>query len=206
MVANQSSPSAVSLDVMVNDLKRASAELTAIERGVAAERLVPGEVVFRDPFDTYDQVTVGAVVTAYELSAHDARRLDGFLAMRPQDVLDNDVILEHWRSGLVRGKTVGEALLIFLDCAAGLLEDRGRYAEWRRKYDDYIARTKVFLKSLDEETLAAMLRKPPSRKQLWLVRYTVECLGVEFPELSDRRAAFIWLRDVGANPRYRRVR
>jgi len=206
MVANQSSLSPVSLDVMVDGLKRMSAELTAFERGVGAEQLVPAEVVFRDPLDTYHHINLGAVLAAYGLSANDARRLDGFLAMRPLDVLDDDGILGHWKSGLVRGKTVGEALLIFLDCVAGLLEDHGRYAEWRRKYDDYIARTKVFLKSLDEEMLVAMLRKPPSRKQLWLVRYTVECLGVEFPELSDRRAAFIWLRDVGANPRYRRAR
>jgi len=156
--------------------------------------------------DTYHHITLGAVLAAYDLSAHDARRLDGFLAMKPRDVLDDDAVLGHWKSGFSRGKTVGEALLIFLDCAAGLLEDHGRYAEWRRKYDDYIARTKVFLKSLDEEMLAAMLRKPPSQKQLWLVRYTVEALGVDFPELPDRRAAFLWLRDVGANPRFRRAR
>jgi hypothetical protein len=101
---------------------------------------------------------------------------------------------------------MGEALMIFLHRAAAMLEDRGRYAEWRRRYDAYVGRTQAFLKTLDEGTLAAMLRKPPSQKQLWLVRYTVECLDIEFPELPDRRAAFLWLRDVAANPRYRRMK
>lgn len=206
METSRSTASEMPLAEMVRELSRVSAELKAIEKGAALEKIVPGEVAYRDPLDVYQQVTIGAVLTAYEFSAHDARALDGFLSMRPKDVLDDDVILDHWKAGVIAGKTMGEALMIFLNRAAAMLEDRGRYAEWRRRYDAYVDRTQAFLKTLDEGTLAAMLRKPPSRKQLWLVRYTVECLDVEFPELPDRRAAFLWLHDVAANPRYRRVK
>lgn len=206
METNQPTTSEMPLAEMVRELSRVSAELKAIEKGTAIQQIVPGEVTYRDPQDVYHQITIGAVLTAYGFSAHDARALDGFLAMRPKDVLDDDVILDHWKTGVIAGKTMGEALLIFLHRAAAMLEDRGRYAEWRRKYDAYVDRTQAFLKNLDEGMLAAMLRRPPSAKQLWLVRYTVEVLDVEFPELPDRRAAFLWLHDVAANPRYRRVK
>lgn len=179
------------------------ADLRSIEGMVSGERIMPAEVAFRDPRDVYHQISIGAVFTSRNFSADDARRLDGFLALTPLQVLESDRMLDYWREGFERGRTIGDALSIFLDRAASFLEDRGRYEEWRRRYDAYLEKTGAFLNSCSDSALEAMLRRPPSRKQLWLVRYTCECLRLDVPELRNRRDAFLWLRDVGANPRYR---
>jgi hypothetical protein len=102
--------------------------------------------------------------------------------------------------------TIGEALRGYLSMHTSHLEAEGRYAEWQRAQRRYVADAASFLENLDEETRAAMKRRPVSRKQLSLIRYTCECFSIEFPALSDRWAAFEWLRDIGANPRCREVR
>lgn len=190
----------------IRELGRMAAELRAIESSATGGQIIPGETVFRDARDTYHHITIGAVLAAHGLAADDARRLDGFLSLPPRQVLEDDTILAEWQEGMRRGRTMGEALSIFLDRAAPYLTDCGRYAEWRRRYDAYMERSKSFLSACDDAALAMMLRRPPSRRQLWLVRYTCECLQLPFPELPNRRAAFLWLRDAGANPRYRRAR
>ena len=194
-----------SLAEHMRELSRMAAELRALEGRGMGEQIIPGEVAYRDARDTYHHITLGAVLAAHGLAADDARRLDGLLSLAPDALLGDETMLDCLRIGMRRGRSVGEALSIFLDRAAPYLEDRGRHAEWHRRYLSYIKRTESFFAAYDDAARAAMLRRPPSRKQLWLVRYTCETLQLAFPELPDRHAAFEWLSRVGANPRYRRI-
>lgn len=194
------------LGVYIDELGRMFANVKSMEIGLSGPQITPGEAVYRDQRDVYHQITLGAVLTAHGLSAHDARRLDGYLAMPPNELEGDRVNALYWKKACARSDTIGEALAIFLNQAGPRLEELGRYAEWRRRYDNYMLRSERFLGALDKDKLEAMAARPVSRKQLWLVRYTCECLDLPFPELTDRGAAFLWLRDAGANPRYKQVR
>ena len=194
------------LGVYIDELGRMLANLRSLEVGLSAPKIIPGEAVYRDQLDAFHQITVGAVGNAHGVSAHDARRLDGFLAMSPAELVGDHATALLWKEACARCDTIGEALAIFLSKAGPRLEDLGRYAEWRRRYDNYMVRSERFLGTLDKDKLEAMAARPASPKQRWLVRYTCECLGLPFPELADRRAAFLWLRSAGANPRYKQVR
>lgn len=193
------------LGAHIDELGRMLADLKSVEVGLSAPQIIPGEAVYRDQRDVAHQITLGAVLTAHGLSAHDARSLDGFLAMSPTELVGDTAIALHWQEACARCNTLGEALAIFLSKAGPRLEDLGRYAEWRRRYGNYMVRSERFLGALDKDKLEAMAARPASPKQRWLVRYTCECLGLPFPELADRRAAFLWLRNAGANPRYKQV-
>jgi len=205
MEQNIAAPDPQNIEDHVDQLGRTLAKLEDIERRLAEPRMTPGEVVFRDPRDTYHQITLGAVLTAHGMSAHDARRLDGLLSLQlgelerlADDLADFDSLVEP-------GHTVGQALVRFLSMAAGQLEAGGRYAEWRRAFDRYQDRTRAYLEAPTDEKLEELRRRPISRKQTELVRYTCACLGLEFPALKNRGEAFEWLHEIGANPRYRAV-
>ena len=193
------------LGAHLRELHRMLVTLDGIEARASEVKIAPGEVVYRDAHDAYHHITVGAVLSAHCLSAHYARRLDGFLALDILEALENETLFNEWKESFARKRTVGEALLCFLDRAAGFLEAKGRHAEWQRQYDAYMRKTESFFAALDDEKRAAMLRKPATRKQASMVRYTCECLLLDFPALENRWVAFEWLRDVGANPRYREV-
>lgn len=197
--------SPANLDEHLRELDRMLVALDAIETRASKVQLAPGDAVYRDPHDAYHHIAVGAVLSAHQLSAHYARRLDGFLALTIPEALEDTSLFDDWKHAFSKDTTIGEALRVFLDKAAGRLEAKGRYAEWRRRYDDYMGKTDAFLATLDDKKRVAMLRKPATRKQVSLVRYTCECLRLDFPPLENRAAAFGWLRDVGANPRYREV-
>lgn len=131
---------------------------------------------------------------------------DGLLSSR-LDRFNNDPMSRRMIASMMReGFTIGRALARILAHMAPQLEDDGRYAEWRRARDKYVSNAESFLASLDDDKRQAMKRRPPSHKQLALARYTCACLQVGLPELPDRWAAFEWLRDTGANPRYRELR
>lgn len=189
----------------IRDLDRMLSTLAGIEARASKVRIAPGEVVYRDAHDAYHYITTGAVLSAYGVSAHYARRLDGFLALDILKALNDESLFNEWKDSFTRKRTVGEALLCFLDRAAGFLEAKGRHAEWRRRFDAYMRKTEGFLAALDDEKRAAMLRKPATPKQISMVRYTCECLRLDFPALENRWIAFEWLRDIGANPSYREV-
>jgi hypothetical protein len=193
------------LGAHLRELDRMLVTLDGIEARVSKVQITPGEVVYRDAHDAYHHITAGAVLSAYGISAHYARRLDGLLALDILKALSDDSLFGEWKDAFVKKKSVGEALLCFLDRAAGFLEAKGRHAEWRRRFDAYMRKTESFFAALDDEKRAAMLRKPATKKQASMVRYTCECLQLDFPALGNRWAAFEWLRDVGANPRYREV-
>ncbi len=97
----------------------------------------PGEAVFRDPMDVHHHITLGAVLSAHDLSAHYARRLDGLLAMRIDRLDALESLRDEFDAALSGDETIGEVLVRFLDMAAGVLEAEGRYAEWRRAFDRY---------------------------------------------------------------------
>jgi len=197
---------ATDLEEQVRQLGRMLSELEALETRASRVHLTPGEVVYRDPHDAFHHITSGAVLSAHGLSAHYARRLDGFLSLSIGKALEDKSLAKPWTAAFTHDTTIGEALRMFFDAAAGQLEASGRHAEWRRRYEAYMAKTDAFFAAADGEMRAAMERKPASRKQASLVRYTCECLRLDYPELPNRWAAFEWLRAIGANPRYREVR
>lgn len=200
-------PVGTDLERLASQLDRALTTLSDTEQRFAARQIVPGEVAFRDPAGSYHQITIGAVLTAREFSAHDARALDGLLSMNIDEVvlLIQQMVDEDPDGDLRTGEdeTVGAALAAILSRHSSALESRGRYVEWRRTFDRYQDTTERFLSGLGEVDLEKMSQRPPSRKQLSLIRTTCGHLRLEFPFLADRAAAFCWLRDVGANTRYR---
>ena len=203
-------PVGTDLEHLASQLDRALTTLADTEQRFADRQIVPGEVAFRDPAGSYDQITIGAVLTAREFSAHDARALDGLLSMNIDEVvpLIQQMVDEDPDGELRTGEdeTIGAALTAILSRHSSTLESRGRYVEWRRSFDRYQDTTERFLSGLGEVDLEKMSLRSPSRKQLSLIRTTCAYLRLEFPVLSDRAAAFRWLRDVGANTRFRELR
>lgn len=198
------------LEHLASQLDRSMTKLDQTEQRFAERRIIPGETAFRDPKDAYHQITLGAVLTARGLSAHEARALDGILSLTFEEVLP--LIQQMVDAGPSdddesdNEETIGDALLEMLRYQAGELEDRGRYAEWRRSFDRYQATTEKFLRELGEDELGKLSQRPPSRKQLYLIRTTCAYLQLESPTLNSRAEAFHWLRETGANARFREQR
>jgi len=189
----------------VQSLEATVRELSQFAPQASSSALVPGEVAYRDPALTYHQITIGAVLCARGFTAHDARRFGGLLDKRLADVLANAELSTVLKEALAGGLTVGEALMKILHAGGGQLEAAGRMAEWRRSFETYMAKSEAFLAGLNDEVRATMLRRPPSKKQLWLVRETCAALQLEFPELPNRLAAFEWLRANGANVKFKEI-
>ena len=91
----------------------------------------------------------------------------------------------------------------FLHGAPPMLEDLGRYAEWRRAFERYMKPTERFLSQMTARDLEELAERPPTKAQINLIRTTCTYHRIDFPALSNRKVAFEWLRDIGANPRYR---
>ena len=200
--------SGIDLAHLASQLDRTMASLARTERGLAASRITPGETVFRDPADAYHQITLGAVLVQYGLSAQHARALDGLLSMSFDQI--SQIVVET--TELVSDdsndddETMGSGLLELLELMPNRLEQFGRHAEWRRGFERYMERTRPYLDGLTDEDLQQLAARPPSRTQLHLIRVTCAYHGLAFPAVPNRQAAFEWLRDIGANAKYREVR
>ncbi len=201
-------PSAgIGLEHLASQLDRAMASLARTEQRLAAPQITPGETVFRDPKDAYHQITLGAVLVQYGLSAQHARALDGLLSM----TFDQMKAVAAEATELVGmysdddDETMGSGLLELLDLMLTRLEQFGRHAEWRRGFERYMERTRPYLDGLTDEDLQQLATRPPSRTQMHLIRVTCAYHGLAFPAVPNRRAAFEWLRDIGANAKYREI-
>jgi len=184
------------------------ATLARTEQRLTAPQITPGEAVFRDPKDAYHQITLGAVLVQYELSAQHARALDGLLSlsfdqMRAVVAEATKIVGQDSDDG---DETLGSGLLELLELMPNRLEQFGRHAEWLRGFDRYIERTRPYLDGLTDEDLDRLAMRPPSKKQMHLIRMTCAYHRIAFPAVPNRRAAFEWLRDIGANAKYREVR
>jgi hypothetical protein len=210
MEHNLDTGSGQDLEQLASQLDRAMALLARTEERLAAPAITPGETSFRDPRDAYHQITIGAVLAQYKLSAHHARALDGLLSMSFDQLMEvwdevEEIIGEH-EDGDDDEETLGSSLLELLELIPGRLEQFGRYAEWRRAFDRYQERTKPYLEGLSDDDLRRLADCPPSAKQMHLIRSTCAYHRIAFPAVPHRRAAFEWLRDIGANAKYREVR
>lgn len=194
------------LEHLASQLDRAMATLARSEERLAVSRINPGETVFRDPKDVYHQITLGAVLIQYGLSAHHARALDGLLSMTAEQTIDFMGEVTRLVDPDDESGTVGSTVRDLLELMPGRLDQLGRYAEWRRALDRYLERTKPYLDDLSDEDLQRLALRAPSKKQLHLIRVTCAYHGLAFPAVADRRAAFEWLRDMGANAKYREAR
>lgn len=196
------------LEHLASQLDRAMASLARTEQRLAAPQVTPGETVFRDPKDAYHQMTLGAVLIQYGLNAQHARALDGLLSM----TFDQMKAVAAEATQIVGedsdddDETMGSGLLELLELMPTRLEQFGRHAEWRRGFERYMERTRPYLDGLTDEDLQQLATRPPSRTQLHLIRVTCAYHGLTFPAVPNRRAAFEWLRDIGANAKYREVR
>jgi hypothetical protein len=201
----QQIPPQTDLAASLHSLEAMVRELSQYAPQASSSALVPDEVAYRDPASTYHQITIGAVLCAHGFTAHDARRFDGLLSKRLADVLADAKLSIVLKEALTDSLTVGEALTKILHAGGGQLEAAGRMAEWRRSFETYMAKSEAFLAGLNDEVRATMLRRPPSKKQLWLVRETCAALQLEFPELPNRLAAFEWLWANGANVKFKEI-
>ena len=184
------------------------ASLARTEQRLAAPQITPGETTFRDPKDAYHQIALGAVLVQYGLSAQHARALDGLLSMtfdqmRAVAAEATHIVSEDSDDD---DETMGSGLLELLELMPTRLEQFGRHAEWRRGYERYMERTRPYLDGLTGEDLQQLATRPPSSKQLHLIRVTCAYHGLAFPAAPNRQAAFEWLRAIGANVKYREVR
>ena len=194
------------LEQLARQLDRALSHLGNTERRLNTSQITPGETAFRDPQNVYHQITLGAVLGNYQLSAHHARRLDGLLSMKFEQLVDLVQYITSQASDDEDdndNETVGEALLELLDSAPPTLEDLGRYAEWRRAFDRYMKPTERFLSQMTTGDLEELAERPATKAQVNLIRTTCAYHRIDFPALPNRKVAFEWLRDIGANPRFR---
>ena len=196
----------IDLEHLASQLDRAMASLARTEQRLAAPQITPGETVFRDPKDAYHQITLGAVLIQYGLNAQHARALDGLLSM----TFDQMKAVAAEATQIVGedsdDETMGSGLLELLELMPTRLEQFGRHAEWRRGFERYMERARPYLDGLTDEDFQQLATRPPSRTQLHLIRVTCAYHGLAFPAVPNRRAAFEWLRDIGANAKYREVR
>lgn len=197
------------LEQLARQLDRALSHLDNTERRLDTSQITPGETAFRDPQKVYHQITLGAVLENHQLSAHHARPLDGLLSMKFEQLVE----LVRYVAGQNDNEeddsdeeTVGEALLQLLHGAPPTLEDLGRYAEWRRAFDRYMKPTERYLSQMTAGDLEELAERPPTKAQINLIRTTCAYHRIDFPALFNRKVAFEWLRDIGANPRYRERR
>ncbi|WP_435203774.1 hypothetical protein [Qipengyuania sp. 902] len=200
--------SGTDLEHLASQLDRAMATLARTEQRLASPQILPGETVFRDPKDAYHQITLGAVLIQYGLNAHHACALDGLLSMTFEQLkaLAAEALQIVDKESDDDDETMGSGLLKLLELMPTRLEQFGRYAEWRRGFDRYMEKTRPYLDGLTDGDLHRLAGRPPSKKQMHLIRVTCAYHGIAFPAVPDRRAAFEWLRDIGANVKYREVR
>ena len=195
------------LEQLASQLDRTLTLLSNTEARLAGPLITPGETRFRDPQDVHHQITLGAVLCAYGLNAHHARAIDGLLSMTAEQL---DAVLEE-ASGIEgdehddEDETMGAVLLRLVELMPGRLDEFGRYAEWRRGFDAYLKRTTPYLEGMTAEDLAKLETRPPTKNQMRQIRITCAYHRIPFPTVPNRRAAFEWLRDVGANTRYREL-
>lgn len=208
MEHNFKSSAGIDLEQLASQLDRAMASLARTEQRLASPQITPGETVFRDPKDAYHQITLGAVLVQYGLSAHHGRSLDGLLSMSfdQMKTFATEAMQIVGEDSDDDNGTMGSGLLELLELMPTRLEQFGRYAEWRRGFDRYMERTRPYLEGLTDEDVARLSTRPPSRTQLHLIRVTCAYHSLAFPAVPNRQAAFEWLRDVGANARYREAR
>lgn len=195
------------LEQLASQLDRTLTLLSNTEARLAGPLITPGETRFRDPQDVYHQITLGAVLCAHRLNSHHARAVDGLLSMTFEQL---KAVLEE-ASRLASDEDdddepMGSMLLRVLELVPGRLDEFGRFAEWRRAFDAYMRRTTPFLQGMTAEELVKLETRPPSKKQMHLIRVTCTYHRIPFPAVPNRRAAFEWLRDIGANARYREPR
>ncbi|WJY19867.1 hypothetical protein QQS45_06540 [Alteriqipengyuania flavescens] len=197
------------LEQLASQLDRTLTLLANTEARLAGPIITPGETRFRDPHDVHHQITLGAVLCAYKLNAHHARAIDGLLSMTVEQM---KAILEEASS--IEGdddddededETMGTVLLKLVELVPGRLDEFGRYAEWRRGFDAYMDRTRPYLEDMTAEDLEKLETRPPSQNQMRQIRVTCAYHRIPFPAVPNRRTAFEWLRDFGANTRYREL-
>ena len=194
---------AADLNEQIKEIAKSISTLEALQSRAEQPAITPGEVAFRDPQDVYHHITIGAVLVAQGLSAHDARRLDGLLSLPVAEAAR--LLQEAADLDPAEEPTVGELLVAVLDRLADPLEAIGRFAEWRRGFERYRSRTEAYLAQLTPDQLADLKRKPVSQKQTEQVRRTCACFDIEFPALANRAEAFEWLWNAGANLSYIRI-
>lgn len=194
------------IERLASKLDRTLNLLSSTEARLAGPLITPGETSFRDPRDVHHQITLGAVLCAYGLSAHHARALDGLLSMSFDQIraVMAEAIQIKGESSDDEDENAGAGLLEFLELIPSRLEEFGRYAEWRRGFDRYMEATKPYLDGLTEDDHQRIAARPPSKKQMHLIRMTCAYHRIAFPAVPNRLAAFEWLRDFGANGKYRR--
>jgi|GEM_PF-1630039 len=197
------------LEQLAAQLVRTMDLLDKSDQRLATLKMAPGETKFRDPVDTYHQITIGAVLARYGLNAHHARLLDGLLSMnlrQLQEFMAEASVVAPSDDGDDDEGSMGSALLELLELMPGRLDEIGRYAEWHRAFDSYMEKTQPFLESMTADDLERLAARPASKKQMHLIRTTCAYHRIAFPTVPNRRAAFEWLRDIGANEKYREVR
>lgn len=183
----------------IANLNRAINDLKEIEDKIGTSPIEFSEVVKRDQKDVFHQITIGSVFVAHNFSAHDAKNIDGLLSACVKDIQSWD---ELSKIVLEDDVTVAQLIATLLDLSAGRLNRLGTFAEWRRSYDRYISRMESFVASDAGSRLECLAGRPVSAAQKNLIRYTARTLNLTFPKLADRKQAYLWLRDAGANPRY----
>ena len=195
------------LEQLASQLDRTLSLLANTEARLAGPMITPGETRFRDPLDVHHQITLGAVLCAYKLNAHHARAIDGLLSMTLEQlkaILEEASSIEGDDDG-DEDETMGAVLLKLVELVPGRLDEFGRYAEWRRGFDAYMNRTRPYLEGMAAEDLAKLETRPPTQNQMRQIRVTCAYHRIPFPAVPNRRTAFEWLRDFGANTRYREL-
>jgi hypothetical protein len=177
-------------------------KLAAVLAALRGERRERKPVASSDPKKLYNDISLGAVLVARGLVAGDAAALDGLLSSSVEE-FSARLTFASEKAG---NKTVGAVLVRVLDADHTVLTGKGRFAEWRRKYRDYMVAFAEWM-SIDpeERRLGKWRTLPLTARQAALIRATAELRQIEMPALASRGAAHDWLMTSQANLRYRTV-
>ena len=188
----------VGLDEAAAHLAAKTDELAARRRTLAAR----SDEGAREVKDLHHAIALGAVLVRRGARAADSWRFDGLLS----GTVEEFVARVTRAAQRLPGKAAGIALVGALDDDAAVLDAKGRFAAWRRKYRAYqerYASWRAAEPGLHDK--GKWRSKPMSADQAELVRLTAALLEIDLPGELDRGGTHDWLEANGAPLRYRRV-
>jgi len=188
----------------LQEVEEIQKQIERLQQQIATDKLVRSDLmpVPRSGKNLSIEIPLGSVLAALDLTAKDSWRLDGLLCCSIEDF--------HARfekaAQFCEGEKAGRVLVRMLSDDPDVLEQRGHYAAWRRRYIKYVESHKTWIFANPEMREDGKWRaRPMTSGQSELVRITASALQIALPGRLKRGEAHDWLAQMGANIRYRMV-
>ncbi len=189
----------------LDEMQQIQMQIEALQNKIASDHLVRADLspVPRSRKKLSDDIPLGSVLSALDLVAHHSWQLDGLLCCS----IDDFRARFEAAAQFCDGEKAGRVLVRMLSDDPDALDQRGRYAAWRRRYIKYVESHRTWLFANPQMREIGKWRSARMTSgQSELVRITASALQIGLPGRLSRGEAHDWLEAQGANIRYRMVR